>query len=111
MYSLGSIESSLISIQEFIGYLSIDARLTNDLVILRSTVPIGITRNEVLPVLEKISGLKAGEEFFLSFCPERTAEGRALEELKKLPQIIGGYCTKSAELALRFFNEYTHTVI
>jgi UDP-N-acetyl-D-mannosaminuronic acid dehydrogenase len=83
----------------------------NDLVILRSTVPIGCSRNEVLPLLEKESGLKAGADFFLAFCPERTAEGRALEELRKLPQIVGGFCSRSVELALRLFNENTHTVI
>jgi UDP-N-acetyl-D-mannosaminuronic acid dehydrogenase len=83
----------------------------NDLVVLRSTVPIGCSRKDVLPLLEKESGLKVGKDFFLAFCPERTAEGRALEELRKLPQIVGGFCQKSVELALRLFNENTHTVI
>lgn len=83
----------------------------NDLVVLRSTVPLGCTRNVVKPLLEELSGLKAGEDFFLAFCPERTAEGRALEELLSLPQIIGGICPKSTELAARLFNENTHTVI
>ena len=83
----------------------------NDLVILRSTVPIGCTRETVLPALEQLSGLTAGRDFFLAFCPERTAEGRALEELRKLPQIVGGFCPRSTELAMRLFNENTHTVI
>jgi UDP-N-acetyl-D-mannosaminuronic acid dehydrogenase len=83
----------------------------NDLIVLRSTVPIGCSRNDVLPLLEKGSGLKVGKDFFLAFCPERTAEGRALDELRKLPQIVGGYCQKSIELAIRMFNENTHTVI
>ena len=83
----------------------------NDLIILRSTVPVGCTRNIVAPLLEKNSGLKIGKELFLAFCPERTTEGQAIEELKKLPQIIGGYCKKSLELARRLFNEYTYTLI
>lgn len=83
----------------------------NDLVILRSTVPLGCTRKVVLPLLEETSGLTAGEDFHLAFCPERTAEGRALEELVKLPQIVGGLDAHSTELALRLFNENTHTVI
>lgn len=83
----------------------------NDLVILRSTVPLGLTREFVLPILEQESGLKGGEDFLLAFCPERTAEGRALEELRKLPQIVGGIDTRSTELASRLFNENTHTVI
>jgi len=83
----------------------------NDLVILRSTVPVGTTRDVALPILEKESGMKVGEEFYLAYCPERTAEGKALEELRKNPQIIGGYDSRSTELASRFFNENTHTVI
>ncbi len=83
----------------------------NDLVVLRSTVPIGCTRNVVIPNLEEISSLKAGRDFSVAFCPERTAEGRALEELKNLPQIVGGLDKKSRELGLRLFGENTHTVI
>ena len=83
----------------------------NDLVILRSTVPVGCTREIVIPILEEISGLKAGEEFFVSYCPERTAEGRALKELRELPQIVGGIDPTSRQLSMRFFNENTHTVI
>ena len=83
----------------------------NDLVILRSTVPIGCTRSTAIPVLEKSSGLLAGRDFFVAFCPERTAEGRALRELRELPQIIGGFDPQSSEMAMRLFNENTHTVI
>lgn len=83
----------------------------NDLVILRSTVPIGTSRKVAKPILEKNSNLKVGKNLFLAYCPERTAEGQAISELKNLPQIIGGYCQKSRELASRFFNEYTDTII
>ena len=83
----------------------------NDLVILRSTVPIGCTRNTVIPMLESVSNLKVGKDFSVAFCPERTAEGRALEELRNLPQIVGGFDSKSRELGLRLFGENTHTVI
>ncbi len=62
-----------------------------DLVVMRSTVPVGTTREIVLPHLEKESGMKAGEDFYLVFAPERLVAGRALEELRELPQIIGGY--------------------
>jgi UDP-N-acetyl-D-mannosaminuronic acid dehydrogenase len=83
----------------------------HDLVILRSTLPIGCTRNTVIPLLEKISGLTAGSDFFVAVCPERTAEGRALQELRELPQIVGGFDQQSCEMGMRFFNENTHTVI
>ncbi|RPI76156.1 MAG: nucleotide sugar dehydrogenase [Desulfobacteraceae bacterium] len=83
----------------------------DNLVVLRSTIMVGTTRNLVIPELEKASGLKAGKDFFVAFCPERTAEGRALKELKYLPQIIGGLEEKSSELASRFFNTYTPTTV
>lgn len=81
------------------------------LVILRSTVPVGTTRNVVLPVLEKVSGLKAGQDFSLVFAPERTVEGNALRELRELPQIIGGIDEKSFIKASNLFRKTTPTVI
>ena len=42
-----------------------------DLVILRSTVPVGTCRNVALPLLEKESSLIGGEDFYLAFAPER----------------------------------------
>lgn len=83
----------------------------NDLIILRSTVPVGCTRNVVIPLIENISGLKVGQDFYIAFCPERTAEGLALKELRELPQLVGGYDQNSREVAMKFFNENTHTVI
>ena len=82
-----------------------------DLVILRSTVPVGTTRNVVLPILEKVSKLTCGEDFYLVFAPERTIEGKALEELRELPQPIGGYNKASAEAAEKLFQLISPSVI
>ena len=82
-----------------------------DLVILRSTVPTGTTREVVLPILEAESGLSAGRDFCLAFCPERTVEGRALKELRELPQIIGGLDAQSAERVTELFHKSTNTII
>src|SRR3989338_2383335 len=67
------------------------------LIILKSTVVIGTTEEYVAPLLEKLSGLKAGEDFYLAFCPERTIEGLALHELYNLPKIVGGINKESSE--------------
>lgn len=83
----------------------------HDLVILRSTVPIGICRQTVIPLLEKVSGLKAGETFMVSFAPERTVEGKALEELRTLPQIIGGFNKQSLDETSKFFRVFAHTIV
>lgn len=82
-----------------------------DLVILRSTVPVGTTRSVALPMLESMSGLEAGRDFDLAFCPERTVEGRALRELRELPQIVGGLDERSRERAARLFRRSTQTII
>jgi UDP-N-acetyl-D-mannosaminuronic acid dehydrogenase len=77
-----------------------------DMVIMRSTVKIGTTRNLIYPILEK-----AGVDFDLAFCPERTLEGRALIELRQLPQIVGGITLAGAIRASQLFQFVTPTVI
>ena len=56
----------------------------NDLVIIRSTTAVGTCRELILPLLQK-----TGKKVLLAMCPERTVEGRALDEMTSLPQIIG----------------------
>lgn len=55
------------------------------LVVVRSTVPVGTTREVVLPRL-----LDAWGRARLVMAPERTIQGRALTELTGLPQVVGG---------------------
>jgi len=87
-------------------------KLSNgNLVILRSTVPIGTSRTFVIPILEKISGLVCGVDFYLAFAPERTAEGSAIKELKSLPQIIGGFDHDSANVTSAIFRDITSTIV
>ena len=81
-----------------------------DLVIFRSTVPIGTMREIVVPMLEK-PGFACGKDFFLAFAPERTVEGNALEELRSLPQVIGGINRPSATIAAKLFRQITPIVI
>ena len=83
----------------------------NSLIILRSTVPVGTSRNIVLPLLEKQSGLKAGKDFSFAFAPERTIEGKAILELETNPQIIGGIDEKSVSQTSDLFRKLTPTVI
>ncbi|MDC0945993.1 nucleotide sugar dehydrogenase [Nitrospinaceae bacterium] len=83
----------------------------NDLVILRSTVPPRTCRDIAIPILEKGSDLKAGKEFHFVFAPERTIQGKALEELRVLPQIIGGYTPECVNAAAQFFNVFSPTIV
>lgn len=74
----------------------------NQILILRSTVSPGTT-NYVKSNLNEVPKIKVGENFFLAFCPERIAEGRSLQELEEIPQIVGGADRLSTQKAADFF--------
>ena len=76
------------------------------LIILRSTVSIGTTRSVVLPEIRR-----ATQQFGLAFCPERTIEGKAIPEMRSLPQIVGGLDEESVARAEALFRLITPTVI
>ena len=78
----------------------------NPLVILRSTVSIGTTRNIVLPEI-----LRHTQRFGLAFCPERTIEGKAIPEMRSLPQVVGGLDEESAERAESLFRLITPKIV
>lgn len=76
------------------------------LVILRSTVMVGTTRNRILPILRK-----SGKNISAAFCPERTLEGKALTELRHLPQIVGSADNDVIVRATQIFQFLTPTVV
>jgi UDP-N-acetyl-D-mannosaminuronic acid dehydrogenase len=77
--------------------------------ILRSTVAPGTT-NFVKKYLEQKTNFVVGRDIFLSFCPERLAEGKALRELKELPQIIGAEDSESGLRARELFEKLTQDI-
>ena len=70
-----------------------------DLVLIRSTVPPGTTRETVLPILEKESGLKCSKDFYLAYSSERIAEGKAFEEFQTMPVAVAGIDKESRKKA------------
>ena len=78
----------------------------NDLVILRGTVQVGITKNVFLRGLLKTSKLKCGEEFNLSYMPERLVEGKALEEMEKIPNLVSGFTDSCLDKVVSFTKTY-----
>jgi UDP-N-acetyl-D-mannosaminuronic acid dehydrogenase len=75
------------------------------LLVLRSTVSPGVTKL----VYQRIHSL--GRDIDLAFCPERIAEGNAMEELVKLPQIISGFEPAAVRRARDLFLTIAPTVI
>lgn len=80
------------------------------LVILESTTYPGTTREVILPRLEE-SGLKANEDFFLAFSPERIDPGNATYGIRNTPKIVGGLDETSTALATLFYQQAIETVI
>jgi len=76
------------------------------LVILRSTVTVGTTRSVVLPEIRQ-----RVDHFGLAFCPERTIEGKAIAEMRSLPQIVGGLDAGSADRAEALFRKVTPSIV
>jgi UDP-N-acetyl-D-mannosaminuronic acid dehydrogenase len=70
-----------------------------DLVICRSTVPVGTTCGLVRSTLERKSGLVAGTEFDLAYSSERIAEGHAYDEFRNMPLVVGGINGRSLDRA------------
>jgi UDP-N-acetyl-D-mannosaminuronic acid dehydrogenase len=79
--------------------------LKGKFVILRSTVPPLTLTERVIPFLEEKTGLKAGVDFGAASCPERVLEGRAIEEIVNLPEIIGGINKECTEIATALFKK------
>ena len=79
--------------------------------ILRSTVPVGTTRQITMNIFEKKSGLIAGKDFHVVFSPERTVEGAAMVELQTLPQVIGGITESCCALASSFWQTIANTTV
>ncbi|MEL7644182.1 MAG: nucleotide sugar dehydrogenase, partial [bacterium] len=67
-----------------------------NLVVLESTSPPMTTCGIVAPILER-GGMKAGEDFYLTYSPERVLPGQILRELIENARVIGGVNHSSAE--------------
>lgn len=76
------------------------------LIILRSTVKIRTTRDVVTPILER-----SGKRFDIAMCPERTLEGKALHELRELPQIVGADKASVRDRAAAIFGTLTNSIV
>jgi len=61
-----------------------------DIVIYESTVYPGVTEEECVPVLEKVSGLKFNKEFFVGYSPERINPGDKEHTIDKILKVTSG---------------------
>ncbi|HEX2165703.1 MAG TPA: nucleotide sugar dehydrogenase, partial [Longimicrobiales bacterium] len=80
------------------------------LIVLESTSYPGTTRDVVLPILEK-SGLRAGEDFFLCFSPERVDPGNTQWQTKNTPKVIGGITPACSAAGLELYGRVFDTPV
>ena len=74
----------------------------DSLVIYETTLPVGDTRDRMVPLLEK-SGLKAGMDFYVVFSPERISSGVMFQYLRDIPKIVGGIDEESTRKGVEFY--------
>ncbi|MBN2501889.1 MAG: nucleotide sugar dehydrogenase [Anaerolineales bacterium] len=80
-------------------------------IVMESTTYPGTTREMVLPMLEEHSGLKAGEDFFLAFSPERVDPGREDWTTVNTPKVIGGVTEACTEITSFWYAQAMKTVV
>jgi UDP-N-acetyl-D-galactosamine dehydrogenase len=68
------------------------------IVVYESTVYPGVTEDICIPILEKESGLKCGEDFKVGYSPERINPGDRVHTLTNIRKIVSGMDEESAEV-------------
>ncbi len=76
-----------------------------DVVIYESTVYPGVTEDECVPVLEKISGLKFNVEFFAGYSPERINPGDKEHTVSKILKVTSGSTAEVAEYVDQLYKQ------
>jgi UDP-N-acetyl-D-glucosamine dehydrogenase len=81
------------------------------LVILQSTCTPGTTRRVMLPILETNTRLRAGDDFFVAFAPERIDPGNQQFTLRNTPKIVGGLTPRCTQLASYLFEPIVERIV
>lgn len=75
-----------------------------DIVVYESTVYPGVTEEECLPVVERVSGLKFNEDFFAGYSPERINPGDKEHTVEKIKKVTSGSTPEIADLVDNVYN-------
>ncbi|MDP2683930.1 MAG: nucleotide sugar dehydrogenase [bacterium] len=73
------------------------------LVIVESTINPGVCEEVVKPILEEVSGMEAGKDFYLAHCPERINPGDPKWNVTNIPRVVGALSAKGLQLAMAFY--------
>ena len=75
-----------------------------DIVVYESTVYPGVTEDECLPVVERVSGLKYNEDFFAGYSPERINPGDKEHTVEKIKKVTSGSTPEIADIVDDVYN-------
>lgn len=75
-----------------------------DIVVYESTVYPGVTEEECLPIVEKVSGLKFNEDFFAGYSPERINPGDKEHTVEKIKKVTSGSTPEIADVIDEVYN-------
>lgn len=75
-----------------------------DVVVYESTVYPGVTEEECLPVIERVSGLKFNVDFFAGYSPERINPGDREHTVEKIKKVTSGSTPEIADLVDNVYN-------
>ena len=75
-----------------------------DIVVYESTVYPGVTEEECLPVIERVSGLKLNVDFFAGYSPERINPGDKLHTVEKIKKVTSGSTPEVANIVDEVYN-------
>jgi len=78
-----------------------------DIVVYESTVYPGVTEDECLPVVERVSGLKFNVDFFAGYSPERINPGDKLHTVEKIKKVTSG---STPEVAIKVNEVYASVI-
>ena len=73
-------------------------------VVYESTVYPGVTEEECLPVVERVSGLKFNQDFFAGYSPERINPGDKEHTVEKIKKVTSGSTPEIAEVVDKIYN-------
>ncbi|MEO0329131.1 MAG: nucleotide sugar dehydrogenase [Pseudomonadota bacterium] len=66
-------------------------------VVFESTVDPGTTENKCIPVLEEVSGMQEGVDFYVGFSPERVSPGEKMRRVGDIAKIVSGSTPEVAD--------------
>ncbi|CAN5201120.1 UDP-N-acetyl-D-glucosamine 6-dehydrogenase [soil metagenome] len=92
------------------GYAIAGQLRPGQLVVLESTTYPTTTRNVLLPILLK-TDLKAGEDFYLAFSPEREDPGNANHSVASIPKVVGGLTDSCRDVACALYSAIVPKVV